>query len=76
MWNATYTQTGVAVTGVNGSTNGAIPPNGGTVNFGFNVTYSTGNNKPTYFLLNGIPCQTDLPNVTQVVTPPTVTAIP
>ncbi|MCL6590352.1 MAG: cellulose-binding domain-containing protein [Firmicutes bacterium] len=60
MWNATYTQTGaaVAVTGLNSSSNGAIPPNGGTVNFGFNVTYHSGNEKPASFMLNGIPCQT------------------
>ncbi|HEY8463407.1 MAG TPA: cellulose binding domain-containing protein [Bacillota bacterium] len=36
--------------------NGSIPP-GATVSFGFNISYSGINAKPTAFTLNGLPAQ-------------------
>jgi hypothetical protein len=37
--------------------NANIPANGGLVNFGFNLSYSGSNPKPTSFSLNGVACQ-------------------
>jgi lysophospholipase L1-like esterase len=54
MWNATFTQSGTAVTATNQSYNATIPA-GGKVSFGFNITYSGANAKPTGFTLNGSP---------------------
>jgi enterochelin esterase-like enzyme len=56
MWNATYTQSGAAVSVKNISYNGAIPARG-SVTFGFNLSYSGANAKPADFTLNGTPCQ-------------------
>jgi endo-1,4-beta-xylanase len=56
MWNATYTQSGAAVTAKNVSYNSAIPA-GGSVTFGFNISYSGANAKPAGFTLNGTACQ-------------------
>jgi glucuronoarabinoxylan endo-1,4-beta-xylanase len=56
IWNATYTQSGTAVTAKNVSYNSAIPANG-SVTFGFNLAYSGVNAKPTSFTLNGTACQ-------------------
>ncbi|MCX7681754.1 MAG: endo-1,4-beta-xylanase, partial [Anaerolineae bacterium] len=53
MWNATYTQSGASVTARNVDYNATIPANGGTVSFGFNMTYSGANARPTSFTLNG-----------------------
>lgn len=58
MWNATYTQSGTAVTVKNASYNSTIPAKG-TVTFGFNLTYSGANAKPAGFILNGTACQTE-----------------
>ncbi len=57
MWGATYTQSGASVSARNMSWNANIPANGGTVNFGFNLSYSGTNAKPTSFTLNGAACQ-------------------
>lgn len=57
VWNATYTQNGALVSAKNVSWNANIPANGGTVNFGFNLSYSGANQKPTDFALNGLPCR-------------------
>lgn len=57
LWNGTYTQSGAAVTVKNADFNGAIPAGGGTVNFGFNLSYSGSNAKPSAFTLNGVDCQ-------------------
>lgn len=54
-WNATITQSGSAVNAANLSYNGVIPT-GGTVNFGFNGSYSGSNTSPTAFTLNGVAC--------------------
>jgi arabinoxylan arabinofuranohydrolase len=56
MWNGTYTQSGTAVTIKNVSYNNIIPAKG-SVSFGFNITYSGTNAKPTSFTLNGTYCQ-------------------
>jgi uncharacterized protein (DUF362 family) len=57
LWNGTYTQSGAAVTVKNADFNGVIPAGGGTVNFGFNLSYSGSNAKPSAFILNGVDCQ-------------------
>lgn len=56
LWNGSYTQSGTSVTVTNVSHNSTIPA-GGTVNFGFNLSYSGTNEKPTSFTLNGTACQ-------------------
>ncbi|HYH02330.1 MAG TPA: cellulose binding domain-containing protein, partial [Bacillota bacterium] len=55
MWNGIHTQTGNSVVVKNASYNATIPAKG-TVNFGFNISYSGSNVKPTSFMLNGVPC--------------------
>jgi hypothetical protein len=57
LWGGSYTQNGTAVSVKNVSYNGTIPA-GGTVSFGFNLSYSGSNPKPTSFTLNGNPCTT------------------
>jgi endo-1,4-beta-xylanase len=52
MWNGRYTQNGTAVSVTNQSYNATIPARG-TVSFGFNLSYSGTNAKPTNFTLNG-----------------------
>lgn len=55
LWNGVYNQNGTNVKVTNLSHNSAIPA-GATVNFGFNVTYSGSNAKPSAFTLNGFVC--------------------
>ncbi len=72
MWNATYTQSGASVTVRNASFNATIPANGGTVSFGFNLSYSGSNARPTDFALNGVACAgagTPVPTATPTRTP-------
>ena len=57
LWNGGYTQSGTSVSVTNLNYNGNIAANGGTVSFGFNLTYSGSNAKPTSFTLNGTPCE-------------------
>jgi endoglucanase len=54
-WCASFTQSGQAVTINNANFNGEIPV-GGTVNFGFNISYSGSNAKPAGFTVNGQTC--------------------
>ncbi len=56
IWNATYTASGATVTVKNASYNNVIGANGGTQAFGFNLSYSGSNAKPTAFTLNGTAC--------------------
>ena len=56
MWNGTYTQSDASVTVKNLSYNNIIPAKG-SISFGFNITYSGNNAKPTAFTLNGTACQ-------------------
>ncbi len=58
IWSASQTTSGETVTAVNLSYNGAIGANGGTLAFGFNLSYSGSNAKPTAFTLNGTACST------------------
>jgi cellulase/cellobiase CelA1 len=57
LWSGSYTQSGASVSVTNLSYNGTIPASGGTVGFGFNLSYSGTNAKPTGFSLNGTACQ-------------------
>jgi hypothetical protein len=50
LWNGSYTQNGASVSVSNQSYNSTIPA-GGTVSFGFNISYSGTNAKPTSFTL-------------------------
>jgi poly(hydroxyalkanoate) depolymerase family esterase len=54
-WNGVFSQSGNQVTITNASYNAAIPPNG-SVNPGFNGSWSGGNPSPTTFTLNGATC--------------------
>ena len=56
MWNASYTANGSQITATNAAWNSTIPANG-SVNFGFNISYSGSNAKPSSFTLNGQACQ-------------------
>jgi enterochelin esterase-like enzyme len=56
-WNGTVTQSGQTVTVKNATYNADIPANGGSVSFGFNISYSGTNAKPGGFTLNGTACQ-------------------
>ncbi len=58
IWSASQTTSGETVTAVNLSYNGTIGANGGTQSFGFNLSYSGSNAKPTSFTLNGTACTT------------------
>lgn len=54
-WNATITQSGSTVTAVNVDYNRSIATNG-TVNFGFNGSWTGSNPAPSGFRLNGVAC--------------------
>jgi cellulase/cellobiase CelA1 len=54
-WNGVFSQSGNQVTITNASYNAAIPPNG-SVNPGFNGSWSGSNPSPTTFTLNGATC--------------------
>ncbi|MFI6074083.1 non-reducing end alpha-L-arabinofuranosidase family hydrolase [Actinoplanes sp. NPDC051343] len=75
-WNASVTQSGSAVTAKNVSYNGAVPTNG-TVSFGFNGSWTSGNPVPMSFAVNGVSCTgstgptTTPPTTTPPTTPPT-----
>jgi endoglucanase len=57
LWNGNYTQSGTEVTVKNTTYNAAIPA-GGSVSFGFNLSYSGTNAQPTGFTLNDTVCGT------------------
>jgi mannan endo-1,4-beta-mannosidase len=57
LWNGTYTQSGTSVSVKDAGFNSNIPANGGTQTFGFQITYTGTNAKPTSFTLNGTACQ-------------------
>jgi hypothetical protein len=79
LWSGSYTQSGAAVSVTNAGYNGSIGPNGGTVNFGFNGSYSGPNAKPASFTLNGVTCGGGGPTSTPTRTPtrtPTPTNTP
>lgn len=55
MWNASYTQSGTAVSASDAGWNGTIAA-GGSASFGFNLAYSGSNSVPATFSLNGTAC--------------------
>ena len=80
-WSSTYTQTGKHVILRNASWNAALATNG-SVDAGFNATYSGTNTAPTGFTLNGVACTgatggtaTATPSATRT-TSPTPSATP
>ncbi|MEV4491761.1 cellulose binding domain-containing protein [Micromonospora coxensis] len=76
IWNATKTQSGSAATAGNVSWNAGIPA-GGSVSFGFNLSYRGSNPTPTAFTLNGTACGDTPPTGTPTSTPsPTGTPTP
>ncbi|HLL64186.1 MAG TPA: cellulose binding domain-containing protein [Micromonosporaceae bacterium] len=68
-WNASVAVTGTTATASNLNYNGAIAANG-TMNFGFNGTWTGANPVPGAFSLNGTPC-TGTPNATPCAPPST-----
>lgn len=52
MWNASFTQSGASVTVKDMGYNGTVAP-GGTANFGFGLSYTGTNTKPTSVTVNG-----------------------
>jgi peptidoglycan/xylan/chitin deacetylase (PgdA/CDA1 family) len=68
MWNASFTQSGTSVTATNQSYNATIAANGGKVSFGFNISYSGSNAKPTGFTLNGSTSSSPSPSPSPTVT--------
>lgn len=57
-WSGVVTQTGTAVTVQNAAHTRVIPA-GGTVTFGFNLSYSGVNDRPAGFTLNGAACKVE-----------------
>lgn len=56
LWNGTVSQAGMAVTVRSAPYNGQVPP-GGSVQLGFQGTYTGSNPAPVAFLVNGASCQ-------------------
>jgi hypothetical protein len=75
MWNGNYTKRGTVVTVTNPSYSTTIPANGGQVSFGFNISYSGTNEKPTSFTLNGSASATASPSSTVSATPSVTTTV-
>lgn len=76
LWNGSYTQNGTSVSVSNMPYNATIPA-GGSVSFGFGMTYSGTNSRPTSFTLNGSASTSPSPTATTTSTAtssPTVTA--
>lgn len=55
LWNGSFTQAGAGVTVTNASYNASIP-NGASVSFGFNGTWTSSNPAPASFTLNATTC--------------------
>jgi hypothetical protein len=55
LWNGTVSQAGTAVTVRSAAYNGQVPA-GGSVQIGFQGTYSGTNAAPGVFAVNGVPC--------------------
>lgn len=53
IWSGNFVQTGNAVTVTNTTSNSTIPANGGSINFGFNLSYTGTNQVPATFNVNG-----------------------
>jgi hypothetical protein len=74
-WNATVTQSGLAVTATNAGYNGAIATNG-TASFGFNGSWTTSNPVPTSFTVNGVTCTGGVTGSPTPTPTPTVSTTP
>lgn len=79
-WNGTFSQSGQNVTITNASFNGNVAVNG-SVNPGFNGSWTSSNPVPTGFTVNGNACNgsggsTPTPTPTNVPATPTATAVP
>ena len=76
-WNGTFTQSGQNVTVTNASYNGNVAVNG-SVNPGFNGTWSGSNPVPTSFAVNGNACNapTTPTPITNTPTPTPITGTP
>ena len=59
-WNATWSQSGTAVTAGNAGWNGSVTT-GGTVSLGFNGSFTGANPVPASFALNGVVCTGSVP---------------
>jgi len=60
LWNASYTQTGEAVSATSQSYNASLS-SGSNVTIGFTGTYSSSDVNPTAFKLNGTACAVIVP---------------
>src|SRR5689334_4044459 len=69
-WNATWSQSGTAVTAVGMSWNSSVPTNG-SLSLGFIGSWSGSNPKPASFKINGVTCTggTTTPPTTSPTTP-------
>jgi endoglucanase len=76
LWNGVYTQDGNKVTVNNESYNAKISANGGSVSFGFSVSYSGSNDKPATCTINGTTCVLDPDATIEPTDEPTETATP
>jgi lysophospholipase L1-like esterase len=68
LWNGNFKQTATSVKVSNLSYNATIPVNN-SISFGFNISYTGTNTKPTDFTLNGTATPSPTATVTAVVTP-------
>lgn len=57
MWNASFAQTGTAVTAKNAGWKGTVAP-GASASFGFTGSWTGANPAPGAFTLGGVPCAT------------------
>lgn len=74
-WNTVVTQSGAAVTARDAGYNASVPA-GGTLQFGFQGTFSGSNATPTNFALNGSTCGGSATPTPTVSTTPTLTPTP
>lgn len=72
LWNGVLTQTNTAVSVQNAAWNGSLV-SGGSVNVGFQATFSGTNSIPTSFTLNGVVCGETSVTITPATTSPTNT---
>lgn len=73
LWNGSLSQSGSTVTITNLSYNALIPANGGKVSFGFGISYSGSNEKPTDFTLYNDTATTPGPSISNNLPTPTPT---
>jgi Cellulose binding domain len=74
-WNAQVTQSGTAATALNEAYNATVPA-GGSIQFGFQGTFTGSNDTPTNFALNGSSCGGNATPTPTVTTTPAATTTP